>query len=71
MEQNKLLNNKHKKSCATLNYIEHFVILASTVTGSILTSAFASSRGFSIGITSPVIGLKICAISAAVKSIRQ
>ena len=54
----------------TLKYIEHF-ILASPVTGSILTSAFPSSRGFSIGITGPVIGLKICAISAAVKSIRQ
>ena len=27
------MSNKHKKLCATLNYIEHFVILVSDVTG--------------------------------------
>ena len=28
IEQNELMSNKHKKDCTTLNYIEHFLILA-------------------------------------------
>ena len=40
--QNELMSRKHKKVCTTLNYIEHFFILASTVTGCISISAFAS-----------------------------
>ena len=35
MEQNELMGRKHKKVCATLNYIEHFLILDSAITGSI------------------------------------
>ena len=42
-----------------LNYIEHFLILVSPVTGCISISAFASLIGISIGITSSVVGLKI------------
>ena len=29
--QNELMSRKHKKVCATLNYIEHFRILASAI----------------------------------------
>ena len=36
------MSKKHKKGCTTLNYIENFCILASTVTGRISISAFAS-----------------------------
>ena len=35
IEQNELTSKKHKKVCTTLNYIEHFFILASTITGCI------------------------------------
>ena len=35
MEQNELMGRKYKKVCATLNYIEHFLILDSAITGSI------------------------------------
>ena len=35
IEQNKLMSRKHKKVDATLNYIEHFLILASSITGCI------------------------------------
>ena len=31
IEQNELMSRKHKKICTTLNYIEHFLILASTM----------------------------------------
>ena len=33
IEQNELMSEKHKKVCTTLNYIEHFLILASVITG--------------------------------------
>ena len=61
------MSKKHKKICTTLNYIEHFLILASTITGCISISAFASLIGIPIGITSSAIGLKICAITAGIK----
>ena len=35
IDQNELMSKKHKKSCMTLNYIEHF-ILGSRVTGCII-----------------------------------
>ena len=61
------MSNTHKKVCTTLNYIESFFILASTITRCVPISAFASLVGIPIGITSSAIGLKICAITAGVK----
>ena len=42
LQQNELISGKHKKVCATLNYIGQFLILASTTTGCILISYFVS-----------------------------
>ena len=61
------MSKKHKKVCTTLNYIEHFLILSSTITGCISISDFASLVCINIGITSSATGLKICAITAAIK----
>ena len=58
---------KHKKFCTTQNYIEHFLILASKITGCILISAFASLIDTSIGITSSAIALKIYATATGIK----
>ena len=33
LSQDELMSKKHKKVCATLNYIAHFLILGSTITG--------------------------------------
>ena len=33
INRNELTNKKHKETCTNLNYIEHFLILASTITG--------------------------------------
>ena len=49
-----------------MNYIEHLLILSSTVTGCISISAFASLVGIPIGITSSAIGLKSCVITAGI-----
>ena len=65
------MSRKHKKVSTTLNYIEHFLILASTITGCISISAFASLLGVSIGITSSAIGLKTCAITAGIKNFKS
>ena len=62
---------KHKKVCTTLNYIEHFLILASTINGCISVSVSASLLGIPIGITSSAIQLKICAIAAGIKKYKS
>ena len=63
------MSKNHKKVCTTLNYIEHVLILASTITGCTSTSAFAFLLGITIGITSSAIGLKICVIAAGIKKV--
>ena len=35
IEKTEVINKKHKEVCATLNYIEHFLILTSTIIGCI------------------------------------
>ena len=65
------MSTKHKNVCTILNYIEHFLILASTVNGCTSSSAFASLLGITIGITIFVIGLTFCAIAAAIKKYKS
>ena len=55
LKQNELLSKNHKKVCTILNYIELFLILASTITGCISISAFASLLGIPIEITKSAI----------------
>ena len=69
IDQNELMNNKRKMVCKTIDYIEHFLILVSTVTGRISISTFDSLAGVSIGIMSSAIGLKIWAITSGIKKV--
>ena len=71
IEENELMSRKHKKVCTTLNYIDHRLILASTITGCISISAFGFLLGTPIEITSFAIGLKICAIAAGIKQYKS
>ena len=64
---NDLIHKKHKNVCTILDYIELVLILASTITGCVSISAFASLVGIPIGITSSTIVLIICAITAGIK----
>ena len=48
-----------KKVCRVLNYIDHTLIVISTITGCVSISAFASLVGIPIEITSSAIGLNI------------
>ena len=61
------MSRKHEKVYKILSCIEHFLILASAITGCISISAFASLLGISIVITSSAIGLKIFAVAAGIK----
>ena len=58
---------KYKSLCTNLNCIECSLILAYTSTGCISISVFAPLTGIPLGITSSVIGLKICALTAGIK----
>ena len=71
IKENELMSGKHKMVCTTLNYFEHFIILASTITGFISISAFASLLGIPIGNMISAIGLKICATPAGIKKYKS
>ena len=66
-----MISKKHEKVCTTLNYIEHFLILASTITEYLSISAFCSMLSISIEITSSATGLKICVIAAGIKKYKS
>ena len=65
------MSKKHREVCTNWKYIEHFLVLASAVTGYISISAFASVLGIPIGITSSSIELSIFTIPAGVKMYQQ
>ena len=46
IEQKELMSKNYKKVCTILNYIEHLLILASTITACISVFAFASCLVF-------------------------
>ena len=69
IKQYELMSKKHKKVCKTLNYIEDFLILASTITGRISIAAFASLLGIPIAIASSAIRLNIWVITGEIKKI--
>ena len=54
-----------------LNYIEHFLILVSTITRCVSISAFASFVCVLISVASCAVGLNICAITAEIKKYRS
>ena len=59
IKHNVLKSKKHEKTFITLNYVEHFLILASRVTGCVSISAFALLVAIPIGITSSEATIKI------------
>ena len=61
------MNKKYKKVCRVLNYIDHLLIVISTITGRVSISDFASLVGVPIENTNFAIGLKGCAITAGIK----
>ena len=54
-----------------MNYIEHLLILTSTITGCVSISIFPSLVGIPIGTASSTIALKICVITATIKKYKS
>ena len=55
-----------KKTCKYLNYVEHFLILASAITGCVSVSAFALLVGVLVDTASSTVGIKVCAITSGI-----
>ena len=66
-----MISKKYIKVWATLNNIEHFLILASTIPGYLSISAFTSLIGTPIWTARSAIRLKICAITAGTKKYKS
>ena len=71
IKHNDLMSEKYKKTYNYLNYVEHLLIVASTVTSCVSISALASLIAIPLGITSSVVGIKICAITAGIKKYKS
>ena len=71
IKRNNLIGEKYEKTCKYLNYVEHLLILVSTVTGCVSTSAFASTVYVPVGIISYAVGINICTITAGIKNYRS
>ena len=65
------MTEKYKKTCKYLSYVEHLLVLASTVTVCISISAFVSLVCVPVGITSSAVGINICAIIPGIKKYKS
>ena len=54
-----------------MNYIDLLLIAISAITGCVSISAFVALVGIPIGIASSTIGLKICVITAGIKTYKS
>ena len=66
-----LMSKKDKKTCKYLNYVENWLILSSTITACVLTSAFTSLVCILVGIMSSAVDITICAITAGIKKYKS
>ena len=71
IKPNDLMSEKHKKTCKYFNYVERFLILASAVTACVSVSTSASLLCVPVAIRSPIVGLKICAITVEIKKYKS
>ena len=71
IKQIELMSRKHKQVCTTLNHIEHFLILASAITGCISISDFSSLFGVPIAVMRSAIGVTVCLIAAGIKNFKS
>ena len=77
MNSFELMSKKHTKVCGVLNYIYHLLILVYAVTGCVAIFVLATLILFdtlitiTVGITSSPVGLKICIMTAGIKSMSQ
>ena len=68
---NDSMSEKYKKTCKYLNYVEHLLILISTITGYVSISAFASLADTPVGVTIAPVGIIIRSIIAGIKTYKS
>ena len=66
-----LMSEKYKKICKYFNYVEHLLILASTITASVTISVFASLVCVPFGVIKSAVKIKICEITAEIKKYKS
>ena len=70
-KHNDLMSEKYKKTCKYLSYVEHLLILVSTVPSCVSISSFASLVCVPVGITSSAVGIETCTIAARIKKYKS
>ena len=65
------MSEKYKKTCKYLNYVQSLLILVSTGSVCVSISALGSLVCVLLGITSSIVGIKICAITAEIKKYKS
>ena len=65
------MSEKYKKTCKYLNFVEHLLILVSTVTGCVSIFACASLVFVPVGIANLALEVIICAITAGIKKYKS
>ena len=66
-----MISRKYKSICKILSYIEHLLILVSTVTGHVSIFAFAALINIPVGIASSTAKIKTCAITAVIRKYKS
>ena len=67
IKHNDLMNEKYKKTCKYLNYVENLLNLVSANTGCVSISAYASLVDINVAVTSYSVEINFCAIIARIK----
>ena len=67
IKENELIRKKHRKIRQVLNYIDHLLVVISTITGCVSISACVFLVGVPIGITNFANGLKNYTITPGIK----
>ena len=70
-KHNGLMNESYKMVFRALHYFENFLIFISPVSSCVSISAFASWIDVSVGVASPAVGKKTCAITIGVKKYKS
>ena len=70
-KQSELKSEELKKACKVLIYIEHLLILVSSITGCVYISVFASLVGISVCIVSYAVEKTFCAVTTVIKKYKS
>ena len=70
-KNNDLMIEKYNKACKNFNHFENLLILSLGITACVSISVFASLIRVTVGITSSLIEIKICAFKKEFESISQ